>query len=77
MEEGGLEVRQGGGWRMTGSALQRWTLQWRVFSVAKGRGLEEGGLQVEPDGRDADFRFSLEAHFDLHSSSLLLLSVES
>ena len=40
---------------MTGSAFQRWTLWWRVFSVEKGGGLEEGGLEGQLEGRDENF----------------------
>ena len=52
---------------MTGSAFQRWTLWWHVFSVEKGGGLEEGGLEIHFGGGDADF---FRCFFCVFSSSV-------
>ena len=56
-----------GPWRMTGSALKRWTLYrhcfsersfFSIFFLSKmGRGLGKGGQKIGPDGRLADFFF--------------------
>ena len=36
------------------SLSPRWTLWWHVFLVEKGGGLEQGGLEIDPDGAEAD-----------------------
>jgi hypothetical protein len=40
---------------MTGSAFTAMDVVVACFSVEKGGGLEEGGLEIDPDRRDADF----------------------
>ena len=44
-----------GGQRMTGSAFKAMDVVVACWSYEMGGGLEEGGLQVRPDGRAADF----------------------
>ena len=42
------------GWRMTGSAFKAMDVVVACVSVKKGGGLEEGGLEIDPDRREAD-----------------------
>ena len=44
----------GRGRRMTGSAFKAMDVVMACLSYEKGGGLEEGGLQIRPDGRAAD-----------------------
>ena len=51
---GGSIFDRSGGRRMTGSAFKAMDVVVACLSYEKGGGLEEGGLQIQPEGRAAD-----------------------
>ena len=52
---GGSIFGRAGGQRMTGSAFKAMDVVVACLSYEKGGGLEEGGLQIRPGRRAADF----------------------